>query len=488
MSRLILNLVVALGLTTTAACVRTDCANNDLSCGSGPLLWAISDCPATTSWHTFLGGALNNSTTFQSQGDGAGGYIVAGFAADDFISNPRRAFEGAAGTLNNFLVRVSPDGGIVWGTYLGTAAANGMALFVGEEGATLISDVNAAFGNPINPFQGGTDILIARVSLDGDLLWHTFQGSATADRGVGISRRTDGGFWITGALQNTAGGAAGVNLLTHPNPGVDAGFAQILDANGNAISHSFYGSATQTRFIGQAITAQNELYALGTAAGALSGAYPNTIVNHTGGGGNDGLLVKLNSAGGYLYHTFQGESTTNQRFGGGAVQSDGSIIVANSTGASYGTPLAPFTGGSLDFAISRYNADGSLQWLTFVGGAGADDIGSVGVSRNGGAWIGGSSDATFGEPIAPYVHNGGGANHSAVFGVGPNGTVGAPLFFGTAAATAGASGILETCEGGLLVTNRINGAYGARPLVPFAGGPLAGLLIRLDVALQLGTL
>ena len=480
--------VVAAVFIATSACVRTDCANNDLLCDNRLLLWPISDCPTTTSWHTFLGGAANNSTVIEARPDGLGGSIVAGIAADDFINNPRRAFTGAPGTLNNFLVQLSPNGIILWGTYLGATAPSGMGLTVGEEGITLLSDSTATFGGPINAFQGGAaDILVARLSLDGDLIWHTFQGGAGADQAAKIERRSDGGFWLVGAMPNAAGGAAGTALFAHPSPGVDAAFVQRLDANGNAINHSFFGSTNPTSIRALAVTAANELYALGGTNSALSGAYPNTIVNFSGGASDDGLLIKLSSDGGYLYHTFQGEATGAQGFTAGAVQSDGSIITVGSSPATFGTPLSPFSGGSQDIVISRYRPDGSLLWLSFAGGTGADSGDSIGTSRNGGAYIGGSSDASFGTPVSPFVHNGGGANHGVVFGIDANGIQGPPLFFGTAAATVGTQAILETCEGGLLLANRSSDAYGSRPLVPFGGGPLNGLLIRLDAFLQLST-
>lgn len=484
----LLSIALALPTISSTGCVRADCAKGDLVCDGRYLLWQISDCPATTSWHTFLGGAANSTTVVNAIPDGVGGYYVAGIAADDFISNPIRAFDGVPGNLNNFLLRLNNDGSILWGSYLGrTGGGGGTSLAVGEEGVTFLGNVSAGFGAPINAYQGGNDLLIARITPNGQIAWNTFQGTAGNDQGAGIARRSDGGFWLVGQMQNPALGAAGTILLPHPNPGADAGFVQRLDANGNAVSHSFFGSAATTIFRGLAVSSTDELFAFGDANGALSGAYPNTIVNFSGGAAPDGLLVKLNAEGAYLFHTFQGEATNSQVFNGGAVLSDGSIIVGNSSPVSYGAPLAPFSGGTSDMVVSRYTSAGALLWQTFAGGAGADNLDVIGSSRTGGVWVGGSSDATFGTPISPFVHNGGGANHSALLGVSPDGALGAPLFFGTAAATAGLLGILETCEGGLLLANRSNATYGSRPLTPYGGGPLNGLLIRLDTLLQLST-
>lgn len=217
-------------------------------------------------------------------------------------------------------------------------------------------------------------------------------------------------------------GAAGTAVFAHQNPGVNNGVAIHVDADGNAISNAISGNASSVEFNGQASAPDGSLYFLGASASGLPGFYGSPLASFPGGTSNAGLIVKLAADGNTLYHTYQGEATAAQAFTDGALLSDSSLVVATTSSASYGAPLSPHSGSGGDYAISRYAADGSLIWLTFTGGAGNDDVTALTTASHNSVWIGGTSDVSFGAPIAPFTHQGGGSNHSTVFRVNRNGT------------------------------------------------------------------
>ena len=72
-----------------------------------------------------------------------------------------------------------------------------------------------------------------------------------------------------------------------------------------------------------------------------------------------------------VWHTFLGGSGADH----GrelARHSDGSLYVAGSSRASWGTPLGDYDDGGSDALVAKLDSDGGLLWHTFLGGTGWD--------------------------------------------------------------------------------------------------------------------
>ena len=85
-----------------------------------------------------------------------------------------------------------------------------------------------------------------------------------------------------------------------------------------------------------------------------------------------------------------------------AVDGSGNIYVIGTSGAAWGqNPVRAFQGGS-DAFVARVNADGALQWLTFLGSANRDDGEDIAV-RGDAVFVVGSSYAPWGQnPVRPF--------------------------------------------------------------------------------------
>jgi len=63
----------------------------------------------------------------------------------------------------------------------------------------------ATWGSPLNPYSGGSDIVVLKLNSSGAYQWHTFYGSASIDSGNGIAVDTSGNVYVTGQSNATWG-------------------------------------------------------------------------------------------------------------------------------------------------------------------------------------------------------------------------------------------------------------------------------------------
>src|SRR5262249_54933170 len=216
-----------------------------------------------------------------------------------------------------------------------------------------------ADGKVIAVGTDGSDFVVARYNTDGSLDTsfdadgvRTLDVGGAADKATAVAVQSDGKIVVVGS------------------DGADAVVAR-LDADGSTDT-SFSADGRQTIDLG------------GTADTANAVAIqPNGRIVIAGTNGTDFALARLNRADGSLDTTFNKTGTKLIDFGGDAdvanavaVQADGKIVVAGTTG--------------VDFALARVNEDGSID-TDFDGnglavldaGGGADTIRGLALQADG---------------------------------------------------------------------------------------------------------
>ena len=163
--------------------------------------------------------------------------------------------------------------------------------------------------------------------------------------------------------------------------------------------HTFYGS-TGNADIARAITADGSggIYLAGESASSWTGPQGQAPLNPFGGGEyNDIVVVKLNSAGAYQWHTFYGGGSGDSGYGI-TVDGSGGVYVAGGSEASWTgpagqsgaawagpagqAPLDPFAEAD-DLVMVRLDSAGTYQWHTFYGGSGEDGGFAIAVDGSG---------------------------------------------------------------------------------------------------------
>jgi hypothetical protein len=195
-------------------------------------------------WNTFVPG---NTAGHRSgvAADAGGGVYVKG-TSDGTWGAPILNF--VAGTQAAYVARFDAAGALLWNTFLGgdgrgvAADAGGNVYAVGTSSGTWGAPIRAFVGNP-------QDISVAKLSGSGALLWNTFVGGGTGDRGMDVAVDVLGDVYVVGEV------------------GFDNTSVTKLDTNGAPLWDVFVGGWQRDAGQAVALDAYGRVYAAGTSAG-----------------------------------------------------------------------------------------------------------------------------------------------------------------------------------------------------------------------------
>jgi len=376
-------------------------------------------------WHTFYGGSTSNDFGSAITSDGSGNVYVTGHST--------RSWNGPYGAapLNAFAVGIDSDivvvklnsaGAYQWHTFYGSSGNDsgasgydfGLAISSDGSGNIYVAGESDFTWNgpgataPLNAHAGNnkTDIVVVKLNSAGDYQWHTFYGSTGYDEGTAITSNGSG-IYLAGISYGTWDGPGSVEPLHAYAFQYDIVVVK-LNSTGAYQWHTFYGSHDHDE--GNAITrdASGNIYVSGFSRATWNGPGSTPPLHAYSGsaflGSDDIVVVKLNSAGAYQWHTFYGSSSYRGDYGD-AITSDASgIYVAGYSGFTWDGPgsAAPLNvhASVSDVVVVKLNSAGAYQWHTFHGSSVDDYGGAITSDGSGNLYVAGSSEATWNGPGA----------------------------------------------------------------------------------------
>ncbi len=218
-----------------------------------------------------------------------------------------------------------------------------------------------AFGSVTLTSAGGTDIFVAKLDSVGNVLWAIRFGGVSDDRANGIARDLHGSLYITGHV----GGATTFGATTLTGPG---GFVAKLDGMGTTLWARQIGNSVSNESFAIAVSALDHLFVTGNfASTATLGA--TTLVS---AGATDMFIARLDLNGNFVWAKSAGNASTDWSEGL-ATDSSGNVYVAGhfySTVSFGATPLTSV--GGTDGVVMKLDPSGTFLWATRMGGAGND--------------------------------------------------------------------------------------------------------------------
>ena len=225
---------------------------------------------------------------------------------------------------------------------------------------------------------GGSDIFIAKMDSNGNLVWAKQLGGSDYEGGLHIVLDNSENIYLTGSFRGTIDFDPGINSYNLTSSGTSDGFVSKLDASGNFVWAKQFGG-TGSNVIGSslAVDSSGNVYSTGDFSGTVDFDPGIGVQNLTSFGSNDIFISKLDSFGNFVWA---------KRIGGIDTDRGTDIKVADSgsniyyTGEFRGTvDFDPNGGvfnltssGSRDIYISELDTSGNLVWAKKIGSSGAD--------------------------------------------------------------------------------------------------------------------
>lgn len=244
--------------------------------------------------------------------------------------------------------------------------------------------------------------------------------------------------------------------------------------------HTFYGGCDDT---GKSIAVDKSgnIYITGSSDLSWNGSGNQPPLNsHSGVGKYNIYVLKLDSSGTYLWHTFYGSSSGYSPNYGNVLAVDvrGNVYVAGYSGGETWNgpgnqpPLSPHSVGGGDIIALKLDNNGAYQWHTFVGSETSNNwINGIAVATDGNVYITGNSNGPWGSP--KHSHSGG-QEDIIILRLDAGGAYQWHTYYGSSGSDSSGTGIAIVGNGNVYVTGYSpvtwNGPDDQLPLNPHSGG------------------
>ncbi len=365
--------------------------------GDGP---AMND-----TWVTFLGGAGTDSGGLRAV-DGDGNIYVLGISSTTW-GTPLRPFSPPAEDgwyPDVFVAKLDPAGHLIWSTFLGGAGYDyGGGLAFDSNGNIVISaESDGTWGDPDQPYSGGSDIWLASLNSEGNLLWNTFIGGNEDDAGGSLLADRDGGFYVTGRTRGPWGckpiGCTKRPFSSGPYFGQDAFIAK-LDSHGRLLWNTFLGG-TKVDYNGTINIDRDsgDIIVTGTSEDAWTCKLDDCTTRSFSGRPStdpDLFVAKLGSDGTLLWNAFLGRAGHSWSAPSAQNTASGEVFVSGTSGVAWTCSSAPCTVRAYsdydDGFVAKLAPSGRLLWNTFLGSDETDSCDGLVLHADSSITVSGSS-------------------------------------------------------------------------------------------------
>lgn len=344
----------------------------------------------------FKGSSTSNSNIGMSvKTDSANNvYITGTFTGKvDFDPGADTFYLTSTGGVNTFLVKLSKDGAFLWAKRMGGYSVYSHCEVIGM---TLSPDHNVyitgKFYGEINfnpssstPYNLSStsssfaDVFIEKFSNNGTLLWVKKIGGAKDDIGYSITSDVSNNIYVCGEFNSqTVDFDPGPGVANLTNQGSWDIFILKLDKNGNFRWVKQIGGNNPEEAKGITADKLGHLYTVGDFASTSLDFDPGPGVHNMTTSFVDGFILKLDTAGNFIYAKEMGGTNSDNQAKSVAVDNSGNCYVtgyfSGTSDFGNGTPNSELTAfgalGNSNVATYKYDAQGNFQWVKQMGSDG----------------------------------------------------------------------------------------------------------------------
>lgn len=297
------------------------------------------------------------------------------------------------GNYDTYILKSDSLGNFIWAKNIGGSGSNseGLSIALDFFGNVVLTgtykgtvDFDPSFGNFNMTSSGLNDIFILKLNALGNFVWANSMGGASYDVGNSLAIDAVGNIVTTGYFGGVVDFDPGAGIFNLSSSGPSDIFISKLDANGNFLWTKQIGGTSGDRGESLVCDTLNNIYLAGEFRDTVD-FDPGVTTYTIGAIGNDIFVLKLNSAGNFVWAK-QMKGSSNMLGGINNVYSITTDKASNvyTTGMFRDTvdfdpsisTYSLISNGPFDAFVSKLDVNGNFIWAKQIGGIGNDDAGS----------------------------------------------------------------------------------------------------------------
>jgi hypothetical protein len=254
----------------------------------------------------------------------------------------------------------------------------------------------ATFGPlTLTSISNSNDVLVMKLSSDGELLWGVSAGGYYGDMAYAITTDSTGTSYITGEFYGSAG--FGTNTIT--SDGAAAAFVAAIDTNGEwlwavSVTGSDYGDE---RGYGISADEEGNCYVTGYIKG--NAVFGSITLNTSSGDDPAAFVAKLDAGGNWVWAVKGGGTSYANTARGYAIANNeiGNVYATGYYAGEFDIGLSPIVSvGSGDIFVACYSTSGEALWVRSAGGNSQDVGQGIAADATGNCYVTGFFQSTAG--------------------------------------------------------------------------------------------
>jgi len=349
-------------------------------------------------WSTYMGGSGIDFGQGIAVDPSGASYVTGTTESDGWVSGGFDTTYGGASDV--FVAKLTPAGAHAWSTYVGGDEADaGLAIAVDILGGSYVTGWTESAGWTSGGYDtehgGLQDGFVLRVAPNGGYSWSTYLGGNVGDGGWGIALDSLGGVYVAGRTYSAGWTSGGADTSFNGMAGTLDGFVVKLTSLGAHTWSTYMGGNNNDYGEAIAVAGTSAVYVTGITFSTdnwPSGGY-DTTYNDDGSEG-DAFVVKLEPGGAHTWSTYMGGGGRDHGRGI-VVDPAGGAFVAGDTASSgwvsggYDTTR---NGGDEAFVV-KLAGNGDHGWSTYLGGSSHDSAQAIALDSFGGIYVAGSTES-----------------------------------------------------------------------------------------------
>ncbi|MEZ4885877.1 MAG: right-handed parallel beta-helix repeat-containing protein [Chitinophagales bacterium] len=294
--------------------------------------------------------------------------------------------DGSNGGTDMWVAEIDIDGNIQWDkNYGGNLFDVGRSLSITSDGGYIIAGYSTSSNLDVVGNYGQQDFWVVKIDANGIIDWNQNYGGSDQDFAYNILSTSDGGYIIGGLSESS-------DNDVNSNYGNRDFWVVKIDSNGNIQWDKNYGGSDVDECLSMASTTDG-----GYILSGFTMSNDNDVdLNY---GGKDFWVVKIDANGNIQWDKNYGGSGDDTAES--IIQTvDGGYIIGGNTNSV--TDDVDANNGNTDFWVVKTDSNGNIQWEQNYGGTGRDIVNSVALSSNGGYIIIGRSESSNGDVGGNY--------------------------------------------------------------------------------------